>query len=285
MITVATFAMNGSIDKAENLANITACIDLAATAGASLVVLPEIGLQGYRSAIGNATRASVLTEIYAGAEQIPDGPSVVAVATQARRRGVHVVYGLTEQGESPGEIYNSAVLTGPDGHIGHYRKVHLGITEQMTWQCGSEWPVFDTELGRIGLLICYDKAWPESCRELVLGGAEILVMPTAWSSDAGRSMAEQYDLYDRVRALENNRWFISSNYSGTLDGRHYFGLSQVINPTGEVVATSGKVGEQVMVTATIDVPGGIRSAYADFIGARILRDRHPETYALIGRQL
>ncbi len=222
---------------------------------------------------------------------MPDGPSVLAIADRARQLGIHVVFGLTERTEMAGMLYNTMVLTGPDGHIGSYRKVHVGIGEQVIWQRGSDWPVFDTPLGRIGMLICYDKAWPESCRELTLRGAEILVMSTAWSMRPAEVSfdtslnVEQYALFERVRAAENTRWFVSSNFAGSLGGLEFFGLSQIIDPNGRVLETTGPTAEQSMAMATIDVKGGIEEAYAGFSGARLLRDRRPETYAAVSGRL
>lgn len=273
MPRVATFALNGALDKERNLENILGCIDEAADAGAKLVVFPEIGLQGYPSTDMSQLRRSGLQKVFSGAEQVPDGPSVRTIAERAVARGIYVVYGMNELGTSPGMVYNTAVLTGPSGHVGKYRKVHVAPSERNIWQSGDEWPVFDTEIGRIGLLICYDKSWPESCRELMFGGAELFVMPTAWGI-----VPDQYDLHERARALENNRWFISSNYSGRLGLNDYFGLSQIINPAGRVVATSGQTSEQVMVTADIDVRAGIEAAMAEFTGARAWRDRRSSTY-------
>ena len=286
MITVATFALAGTYNKEVSLKNHLTCIDQAADAGADLVVLPEVSLQGYASAIGRESQLEVLTAAYAGAEPVPDGPSVRAIAEHAAERGVHVIYGLTERVAEPGVLYNTMVLTGPDGHIGSYRKVHVGITERLIWQRGDDWPVFDTYLGKIGMLICYDKAWPESCRELTMRGAELLVMSTAWSMRADEQTfaeslwVEQYDLFERVRAAENTRWFISSNFAGQLGDLHFFGVSQVIDPTGRVVATTGTTDEQAMALATIDVQRGITDAYAGFNGARLLRDRRPDTYTI-----
>lgn len=273
MYKVATFALNGSRNKDVNLDNLVTCIDTAAAAEARLVVFPEVSLQGYQVPGSVGSRSEVLKDIYAGAEAVPDGPSVRYVAEHARKRGIYVVYGLNEATDEPGFIYNTAVLTGPDGHIGSYRKVHIGSSETAVWQSGSEWPVFNTELGHLGLLICYDKSWPESTRELLFGGADMFVMLSAWGI-----LPDAYTIYDCARALENSRWLISSNYAGSLAGSEYFGLSQIINPSGTVVASSGQTTSQVMVTADIDLKDGITTALADFTGARINRDRKPGTY-------
>jgi predicted amidohydrolase len=186
MTKIATVALAGTFDVELSAKHHLELIDEAADAGAELVVFPEISLQGYPPDIDRFYPGRI-ADAFANAERVPDGPHVVAIAERARVRKTHVIFGLNELGDEAGVIYNTMVLTGPDGHIGSYRKVHVGITEQLTWRRGNDWPVFDTPFGKIGMLICYDKMWPESCRELTLRGADILVMSTAWGcSSASR---------------------------------------------------------------------------------------------------
>ena len=134
------------------------------------------------------------------------------------------------------------------------------------------------------MLICYDQAWPESCRELTLRGAELLVMSAAWSlrpheKSPGESLSVgQYLLSGRARAAENQRWFISSDFTGPLGGLTFFGHSQVVDPSGRVVAATGSKPEQSMALADIDVRGGIEAAQARSRGPRLWRDRRQETY-------
>jgi predicted amidohydrolase len=133
------------------------------------------------------------------------------------------------------------------------------------------------------MLICYDKMWPESTRELTLRGADILVMSTAWCYVTGEAdpdanpWIEYYKLFDRARAAENSRWFVSSNFVGDLGGAHFFGLSQIVDPMGKVVATTGTA-DAGLAVADIDVAGGIASAQANLFGPRLIRDRRDETY-------
>ena len=282
MTVVATAAFPGSYDVELNTKNHFAMIDDAVDAGAELVVFPEVSLQGYPPDLDRIYPQRI-ADAYANAERVPDGPHVLAIAEYAKQRGVHVIYGLNELGDETGVIYNTMVLTGPDGHIGSYRKVHVGITEQLTWRRGNDWPVFDTAIGRIGMLICYDKMWPESTRELTLRGADILVMSTAWCMISGEQDPETntwvdlYKIYERARAAENSRWFISSNFVGELGGGNFFGLSQIVDPLGRVVATTGTT-EARLAVADIDVKGGIAAANALLFGARLIRDRRDDTY-------
>jgi predicted amidohydrolase len=287
MTTIATCAFPGTYDVEKSVEQHLRYIDEAVAGGAALVVFPECSLQGYPPDFQASKAAAVLEPFYASAETVDGGPNVARLVEHAKARGIHVIFGMNEAGDRPGVVYNSMVLTGPGGVVGVFRKVHVGITEQVFWRRGDDWPVFDTPLGRIGMLICYDKAWPETCRELTLRGADILVMSTAWSlsdPEAGDNdvWLDQYTLYDRVRAAENGRWFVSSNFVGELGGLEFFGMSQIVDPLGRVVATTGtdRVG---LVFADVDVAAGIRAACALGQGAYLVRDRRPETYkALAG---
>ena len=90
---------------------------------------------------------------------------------------------------------------------------------------------------------------------------------------------DQYLLYGKVRAAENQRWFISSNFTGPLGGLTFFGHSQIIDPLGRVIAATGAAAQQSMAIAEIDVRGGIEAAQARSKGHRLWRDRRPETYS------
>jgi predicted amidohydrolase len=288
MTVIATAAFAGGYDVELNTKNHMALMDEAVAAGAELVVFPEISLQGYPPDFARFYPERIRAA-FDSAESVPDGPHVAAIAEHAQELGVYVIYGLNETGTSPGVIYNTAVLTGPDGFVGKYRKVHVGITEQLTWRKGNDWPVYDTAIGRIGMLICYDKMWPESTRELTLRGADILVMSTAWFMAFGEQdpetniLVEQYRLYDRVRAAENGRWFVSSNFGGELGGTQFIGLSQIVDPCGRVVATTGLCTPGLAI-ADVDISGGIAEANA-MQGARLVRDRRPDTYLASSGQL
>jgi predicted amidohydrolase len=288
MTIIASVALSGTYDIELSTKNHLALIDEAAAAGAQLVVFPELSLQGYPPDV-NSVYPEHIRAAFSAAESVPDGPHVLAIAERAKTLGVHVIYGLHETGNSAGVIYNTAVLTGPEGFIGKYRKVHMGITGQLIWRKGNDWPVFETAIGRIGMLICYDKMWPESTRELTLRGAEILVMPTAWTMITGEQdpdtniWAENYRLFDRARAVENGRWFVSSNFVGELGGTQFIGLSQIVDPLGRVVASTGSVSAG-MAIADVDISGGIAEANASQ-GAWLIRDRRTDTYLAASGQL
>jgi predicted amidohydrolase len=281
-ITLATCALPATYDVQKNVELHVSYLEEAADAGAALVVFPECSLQGYPADFRASQTADVLDAFYATAERVSDGPNVGRIVRAAAARGIAVIFGLNEATDRAGVVYNTMVLALGGEIIGLYRKVHVGITEQVFWCRGDDWPVIETPIGRIGMLICYDKAWPESCRELTLRGADLLVMSTAWPRQRPGSgdddiMLEQYRLYDLVRAMENSRWFVSSNLVGELGGLEFFGLSQIVDPLGHVVGTTG-VGEAGLAVATVDLAAGIIEANKVNQGAHVQRDRRPETY-------
>jgi predicted amidohydrolase len=290
MTVVASCALAGSYDVAANLEAHLRYVDEAADRGAQLIVFPEVSLHGYPPDVNGAGVGAVLERAYADAEPVPGGSGVRALADRARQHGVHVIYGLHEAGPRRGIIYNTTVLTGPAGHIGSYRKVHVGVGERLVWRVGHDWPVFETALGRIGMLICWDVDFPESARELTLRGADLLVVSSAWDrfahdGEPGASLSEQlYDLYLRARAAENGRWLVAANYVGGLGGREYIGGSQVISPLGEVLATSGEY-DAGLTFAEIEIEDGIAAAYAAWEGPYLIRDRRPDTYGVLGGAL
>ncbi|WP_331375463.1 carbon-nitrogen hydrolase family protein [Sinorhizobium chiapasense] len=283
---IATCAFPGTYDVDKNLDLHLSYIKEAASARASLVVFPETSLQGYPAILDLEKIEDAITKAQRTAESVPDGPTVQRLITAAMKHNIHVVFGLTEAGKQPGILYNTLVLAGPQGYIGSYRKVHLTLGENFIFRPGDHWPVFDTTLGKVGLLICYDKSWPEGCRELTLSGAELLVIGSAWAATLGQgdrennSAVRRYDLFDRVRALENSRWLISSNFVGEHGGSNFIGFSQIVDPLGGIVVSSG-LDHIGVVTAEIDICGGLAGASALYWGPRLIRDRRADTYKVL----
>src|SRR5439155_25393106 len=177
---------------AEPERNLDACLarlEEAAAAGAELLVLPECAIPGYMFASAE--------EALPFAEEIP-GPSTQVLADACRRLGAHVVCGLLER---DGDVlYTAAVLVGPDGLVGRYRKTHLPFLGIDRFAApGDELPVYDTPLGRIGVEICYDLRFPELTRTLALRGADIVAHPTNFPVDR----RIQTGLITVARAAEN----------------------------------------------------------------------------------
>ena len=225
-------------EKERNLAVCLARLEEAAGQGAELLVLPECAIPGY------VYESAEEAEPYA--EEIP-GPSTEILAEACRRLGTHVVCGLIERdGDS---IHNAAVLVGPDGLVGSYRKTHLpflGVDRFVV--AGDELPVFDTPIGRIGIEICYDLRFPEATRALALAGAEIVVLPTNWPLAASPNA----ELLTVARAFENRIYLLVANRVGRERTAEFCGRSQIVDPAGTRIAETDATSEALLV-ADVDV--------------------------------
>lgn len=282
-VVLASVAMNVQYDKRQNLATCLKYIEEAASQGANLIVFPEQCLQGYLRHLNQCVTSADIKYQYDEAEVVPSGPSTQAIIAAASQHGIYVVFGMTERDADRYDVlYNTSVLVGPEGYIGRYRKVHQPGDEVHVYWPGDDFPVFHTQIGKIGMLICYDKAFPEVARALASQGAEILAMPTAWalavpggdvSTDAS---TDNYILYDRVRAVENGCFFISANQIGICGDLDYLGHSQVVSPKGTVLASTGY--KDGLVTAEVNVREDILDARAYDISGMHLKDRKPAVY-------
>jgi len=137
--------------------------------------------------------------------------------------------------------------------------VHQPLGEDASYAAGNSFAAFDTPAGRIGMMICYDKAFPEAARALALDGAEIAVCISAWPgsrTSPARRLAEdrwkrRFDLFDQARALENQVVWLSANQTGSFRALRFVGSAKVVGPGGEVLAGTG-TGEGVAM-ADVDV--------------------------------
>lgn len=285
-ITIATVCMHVEYDKKKNLEKYFEYIDEAAEKGAKLIVFPETSLQGYLDNLSEYHLDNVKYQ-HENAEPVPNGESTLALIKKAREKNMYIIWGMVEKDASQlGKIYNTAVLVGPDGYVGKYRKVHLPMDEAHLFYPGNEINVFDTSIGKIGMLICYDKDYPETARILAAKGAELIIMPTAWSLDGSSEEPETnysvfvYDLLDKTRAVENQVFFISANQVGRTGDIHYFGRSRIVDPLGMVKAEMKY--EEGLVTYTGDIQAEIcKARTTGLFGLNLLKDRRPECYQAI----
>ena len=283
-IVIAAVTMNCTKKKGENLEKYRKFIEEAAASGTRLIVFPEISLQGHVWDMVGETTKEEESYHYENAEPIP-GQSTQIVAKEAQKFKMYVIFGMTEKATVRGktELYDSCVLVGPDGLIGTYRKVHTVGNEVRLFKKGECWPVYGTEIGKIGMLSCYDRVFPESTRELALQGADILAILNAWSVGTDDPEPAYWgslgSLIDRARAFENQCWIISSNQTEwqKKGGLEYYGHSRIVSPNGLVVAEGG-YGEG-LVTAEVDIQGEIqKTRTVTFFGLNFLNDRRVETY-------
>lgn len=285
-VTIATVCMHVEYDKQKNLSKYFAYIDEAADKGAKLIVFPETSLQGYLDNLSEYN-LDIVKYQHENAESVPEGESTQALIKKAREKDIYIIWGMVEKDTNQvGKIYNTAVLVGPDGYIGKYRKVHLPMDEAHIFYPGNEINVYDTKIGKIGMLICYDKDYPETARILAAKGAELIVMPTAWSLDKSSEDPESnysvfvYDLLDKARAMENQVFFLSANQVGVTGDINYFGRSRIVDPLGRVKAEIKY--EEGMAIYTGDIQNEICSARTTgLFGLNLLKDRRPECYHAI----
>jgi predicted amidohydrolase len=256
-------------DLEADFARIEKLVAQARAEGVGLLALPEAALGGY------------LATLDGGAEGPPplrlDGPEIARLSALAGDMVVIAGY-CEDTGE---RRYNSAVCVSGDGVLGNHRKVHQPLSEDANYGAGAEFTAFDTPVGRLGMMICYDKAFPESARALALDGAEIIVCVSAWPgsrTNAAADLAEdrwkrRFDLFDRARALENQVVWVSANQSGTFGDLRFVASAKIVEPGGEVLADTG-VAEGVAI-AELDVSAALVTARRSM---GHLRDRRPEAY-------
>jgi len=243
----AAVQMSSGPDRSVNLARASGLVREAAERGARLILLPEVfAWRGPRQ------------EERSHAERIP-GATTAVLAALARELGVHLCAGsLLEAVPGEPRPFNTSCLFAPDGElIACYRKVHLfdveipgrvSVRESATRAPGGDVVAVPTELGTLGLSVCYDLRFPELYRRLVRAGAEVLLVPSAFTFPTG---AAHWEVLCRARAIENQCWLVAADQTGTSPhGFPDWGDSLIVDPWGRVVARAGD-GEAV-ITAEID---------------------------------
>ncbi|WP_067660340.1 carbon-nitrogen hydrolase family protein [Nocardia harenae] len=221
-----------------------------------LLVLPDATLGGYIGDLRNPDPAS-------GPEAIdPDGPELRRIREMARHMTICVGYA-----ERDGERrYNAAVCLTGDGILGRHRKVHQPAGEHLAYAPGDGFHAFDTPVGRMGMLIDYDKTFPEAARTLALDGAQLIAALSAWPASvtdrASRlpndRQARLFDLYDQARAAENQVVLVSSNQTGVTGNLRFLGQAKVVGPGGDVLAKTWSKGG--LAVADIDVAAEVERA-------------------------
>ncbi|RNB88474.1 carbon-nitrogen family hydrolase [Brevibacillus nitrificans] len=223
--------------KAQRMHRVGAMLD--ELEGYDLIVLPEIWATGYFS-----------FDRYEEESEPIDGPFTETFSAKAKALGAYLFAGsfVEKDGEN---LYNTSVLFDPQGHrIANYRKIHLfryGSDEGKLVTRGDEVVVVETKLGKVGLATCYDLRFPELFRKQVDLGAELLLVTSAWP----HRRLMHWNLFNQVRALENQCCLISSNCAGMTRGTFLGGHSQVVDPWGTVLASGGE--QETIVKTEIDL--------------------------------
>ncbi len=279
---VGLVQMSPGPDPRQNLDRAAALVGEAAAAGARVVCLPEL----FHSLYFCQTEEAQSFDL---AETIP-GPSTEAMARKAREKKVTVIVPLFER-RAPGLYHNSAVVIGADGQIiGVYRKMHIpddpGYYEKFYFTPGDlGFQAFDTPVGRIGTLICWDQWYPEAARLTALRGAQIIFYPTAigWhpreKAALGAAQRDAWLTIQRAHAIANGAYVAAVNRVGLEKpdrdgaGIEFWGGTFLADPFGVVIAATRTDGEEVVI-GTVD-PARIEEVRR---GWPFLRDRRVDAY-------
>lgn len=266
---IACVQMDVRIGKVDhNLAAIGERLRETAANGTKLAIFPECAVTGYCF--------ESLDEARPFAQTIP-GPATEHMTALCAELDMHAIFGMIEvDGDS---VYNAAVLTGPQGVVGSYRKVHLpylGVDMHVAY---GDRPFAVHDIGglRVGINICYDSAFPEATRTLALLGADLIALPTNWPPGAECVAAHVLN----TRAMENAVYFAAANRVGTERGFEFIGRSRICATKGETLAASEDTSETILY-AEID-PELSRSKTAVREPGRHaidrMADRRPEMYS------
>jgi 5-aminopentanamidase len=251
-------------DVQANLDRVLAALEAA---DADLMVLPELCLSGYQFTSAEEARSL--------SEPAKDGPSVRAMARVAAAKRMFVAAGLAEAGDDR-RVYNSAVLIGPGGWMGTYRKTHLFFEEKRWFAPGDTgFRVWDAAGVRLGLMICFDWIFPEAARTLALAGADVIAHPAnlvlPFCPDAMIT-----------RSIENRVFTVTADRTGAearggSPGLRYIGRSQAVGPKGEILFRMGDAEEGVAI-AEFDPAAGRSKRVNEFND--LFADRRPEMYGI-----
>jgi predicted amidohydrolase len=273
-IKIAAVQMEPKLMKVNgNLESMVSAAVNAADNQADLIVFPECSLTGY---VFSSRR-----EALSFAQTIP-GPSTERFASLCRELKVYVIFGLLEK--EGDRLFNAAALVGPQGLIAGYRKNHLPFlgVDRFVDIGDRPFQVHQTPIGNIGLLICYDIAFPESSRVMTLLGADILALSTNFP----RGRGEKYTHVISARAFENRVHVVSANRVGSEGGCSFAGLSEIVAASGEVLSLASPDKEEIIYgEVSLD---SARQKHITFIPGEFeldfINDRRPELYDVITRR-
>jgi predicted amidohydrolase len=251
--------------------NIKKVLSALKNANADLIVLPEFFATGYQFVSED--------EVAELSEKIPNGYTTEFLSEISHQRGFSIVAGLPERDGD--RFFNSAVLTGPEGFMGVYRKTHLFFEEKLFFSPGDTgFKVWDTKIGRIGIMICFDWFFPESMRVLALMGADIIVHPANLILPYCPAAMPLRCLENRVHAITANRIGEEQRKEG--QSLRFIGQSLIVSSEGKVLVKSSE-SEEVLMVADIK-PESARNKSLTALN-NIFHDRRPEMYSKIMEEI
>lgn len=254
----------------DNVARSLELIAQAAQAGANLVVLPELCNSGYVF----ATRE----EAFALAEAVPGGPTCEAWMEVARKHALFIVAGIAER--EGDKLFNSAVVIGPTGYVGTYRKNHLWGEENLFFEPGNLGvPVFHVGAGRIACAICYDIWFPEIFRLAALQGADLLCVPTNWVPMPAQpnNLPVMANILAMGGAHSNSMFVAAADRVGVERGQPFLGNSLIVSHAGWPMAGPASFDREEMLIADLNLADARRKRNLNEFN-QLLRDRRTDTY-------
>ena len=250
-------------------------------------------------AADKGAQVTCLQEIFFGpyfcAEQDPkwydtaerdDGPTIKRMQALAKKHKMVLVVPFYEEAQT-GVYYNTAILIENDGTVlGKYRKTHIPHVGPCFWEKfyfkpgNLGYPVWETSVGRVGILICYDRHFPEPARALGLKGAELVFNPSATVKSLSRYL---WELEQPAHAVANGYWIGAINRVGVetpLNEAQFYGSSYFCDPRGKIIAQASETEDEVLVAdLDLDMNRQVRNTW------QFLRDRRPESYEELVREL
>lgn len=228
-----------------------------------IVILPELCSTGYLF--------TDLCELASMAERIPEGNTTQRFIELSRRSGSWIIAGIAERAND--QFYNSAICVSPEGFIGKYRKIHLFDREKLVFSSGNGgFPVFSRGNVRIGIMICFDWFFPESCRTLALKGADIIAHP----ANLVLPFCQNAMI---TRALENRVYTITSNRTGSekISGvsLDFTGNSRIVSPDGRILVESDATSDELRI---VDIDPELARNKSITPRNDLFSDRSPESY-------
>ena len=240
-LRIAAVQMNCRVAEHDrNLATIERFAEEAAAQDVDIVCFPELCVCGYNAGDTSAPEPEPL-----------DGESLRRLKEIARNFQITLLAGILER-DASGIVYNTQVVCGSEGYVGHYRKTHVPDSEIGTWSHGDALPVFDHAKARYGVEICYDSHFPELSTLLAEKGAEVIFLPHASPGETPADKRARWMRYVPARAYDNNVYVaICNNVGDNGAGRTFSGVTFICDPLGAVIAEGQSGSEEEMVVADL----------------------------------
>lgn len=263
-VTIGLVQMDcAMMDKKKNLEKIICYIEEAHSRGVSFLCFPELCTTGYSPEIIGSRYLELAEEAR--------GETFELLREKAARHRMYLAVPMALKSRIPGVLYNGLILIDNHGELmGTYNKTHLWAGERYWFRAGDEYPVFETDFGKVGMMICYDGGFPEVSRILALKGAELILCPSAFPIHD----KDMWDIYFQTRALENGCFVAGINRVGKEGNCHMFGNNKIYNPRGRLLAQAA-VDEEALLTVTLDLEETAVYREREVV---YLKDRRTDTY-------